>query len=80
MAKILIVDDNDLVRATTRTMLQSAGHEVHETGDGNAAIDYVRKTPPDPREHGADDCVSKPFHRSDLFARVTAALELRNAS
>jgi len=127
MAKILIVDDNDLVRATTRTMLQSAGHEVHETGDGNAAIDYVRKTPPDlvltdlvmpikegvaligelrrtgyrgaiiamsggggetgpsallskAREHGADDCVSKPFHRSDLFARVTAALELRNAS
>ena len=47
MAKILIVDDNDLVRTTTRTMLQGAGHEVDETGDGNAAVDYVRKTPPD---------------------------------
>jgi DNA-binding response OmpR family regulator len=127
MAKILIVDDNDLVRATTRAMLQSAGHEVHETGDGNAAVDYVRKTPPDlvltdlvmpikegvalirelrrtgysgaiiamsggggetgpsallnmAREQGADDCVSKPFHRSDLFARVTAVLEQRKAS
>lgn len=127
MAKILIVDDNDLVRTTTRTMLQSAGHEVDETGDGNAAIALVRKTPPDlvltdlvmpikegvdlirelrrtgyggaiiamsggggetgpsallklAREQGADDCVSKPFHRSDLFARVTAALELRKAS
>jgi DNA-binding response OmpR family regulator len=127
MAKILIVDDNDLVRTTTRTMLQGAGHEVDETGDGNAAVTFVRKTPPDlvltdlvmplkegvaliselrrtgyqgaiiamsggggetgpsallsrAREQGADDCVSKPFHRSDLLARVTTALELRKAS
>jgi len=127
MAKILVVDDNELVRATTRAMLQGAGHEVEETGDGNAAITFVGKTPPDlvltdlvmpikggvalirelrrtgyrgaiiamsggggdtgpsallnmAREQGADDCVSKPFHRSDLFARVTAALELRRAS
>jgi DNA-binding response OmpR family regulator len=127
MAKILIVDDNELVRTTTRTMLQGAGHDVEDTGDGNAAVDLVRKTPPDlvltdlvmplkegvaligelrrtgyrgaiiamsggggetgpsalltrAREQGADDCVSKPFHRSDLVARVTAAIELRKAS
>lgn len=127
MAKILIVDDNDLVRTTTRTMLQGAGHEVDETGDGNAAVDYVRKTPPDlvltdlvmpikdgadlirelrrtgyrgaiiamsggggetgpsallsmARELGADDCISKPFHRADLVTRVAAALERRSAS
>jgi DNA-binding response OmpR family regulator len=127
MAKILIVDDNDLVRTTTRTMLQGAGHEVDETGDGNAAVGYVRETPPDlvltdlvmpikegvdlirelrrtgyrgaiiamsggggetgpsallsmARELGADDCVSKPFHRADLFAKVAAALERRGAA
>jgi DNA-binding response OmpR family regulator len=127
MAKILIVDDNDLVRATTRGMLQSAGHDVEETGDGNAAVELVRQTPPDlvltdlvmpiktgvdlirelrrtgyegaiiamsggggelgpsallsmAREQGADDCVSKPFHRADLFAKVTAALERRGSA
>ena len=127
MAKILIVDDNDLVRTTTGAMLESAGHAVDQTGDGNAAVEYVRETPPDlvltdlvmpikegvalirelrrthysgaiiamsggggetdpsalltrAREQGADDCVSKPFHRADLLAKVAALLERRGVA
>jgi DNA-binding response OmpR family regulator len=47
MAKILVVDDNELVRATTRTILQGAGHEVDAAGEGDAALRYVASTPPD---------------------------------
>jgi DNA-binding response OmpR family regulator len=122
MAKILVVDDNDLVRSATRTLLESAGHEVDETGDSASVVGYVESSPPDlvltdlvmpdpkgvdiiralrragyrgaiiamsggggaggptdllntARELGADDCVSKPFHRAELCAKVTAILE-----
>jgi len=121
MAKILVVDDNELVREATCAVLQGAGHEVDETGDSDTVVGYVEKTPPDlvltdlvmpntkgvdlirelrqagyrgaiiamsggggangpadllstAREMGADDCVSKPFHRADLSAKVAAVL------
>jgi DNA-binding response OmpR family regulator len=120
MAKILVVDDNELVRATTRTILEGAGHEVDEATDGETALKYVAATPPVlvltdivmpnkegigliielrrsgykgpiiamsgggkigpsdllnmARKLGADDSMSKPFHRADLLAKVAALL------
>jgi two-component system, chemotaxis family, chemotaxis protein CheY len=39
MAKILIVDDSSLSRRMLRRILESAGHEVQEAGDGIAALE-----------------------------------------
>src|SRR5262245_22599669 len=47
MARILVVDDNDLVRTSVRMILESAGHEVSESGDGRAALETVRAAAPD---------------------------------
>lgn len=38
MAKILVIDDNDLVRASTRSILESEGYAVEEAGDGDVGI------------------------------------------
>lgn len=47
--RILLADDHSLVRAGIRALLQALpGVEViGETGDGVAALDWVRRTPPD---------------------------------
>jgi CheY-like chemotaxis protein len=42
MARILVVDDVDEMRALIRTMLESAGHSVTEAEDGRAAIKVLR--------------------------------------
>jgi two-component system chemotaxis response regulator CheY len=39
VAKILIVDDSNLARRTTRAMLAAAGHEVVEAEDGLSALE-----------------------------------------
>lgn len=39
MAKILIVDDSNLSRKTSRRMLEAAGHTVADVADGFAAIE-----------------------------------------
>src|SRR3954470_4371501 len=38
MAAILLVDDDDVARHIVRRMLERAGHQVEEAGDGEAAI------------------------------------------
>lgn len=45
MAKILVVDDSNLARRTTRKILETAGHEVIESQDGLGALEqyYVEK-------------------------------------
>lgn len=45
MARILIVDDEDLVRRMTRTALQRAGHEVQEAENGVDALDLLAREP-----------------------------------
>ena len=45
MAKILVVDDNELVRATTRSILEGAGHEVRDANDGDSALKIVAGAP-----------------------------------
>jgi len=45
MARVLIIDDEDLLRETVRDMLEEAGHEVVEEADGAAGIRSFRESP-----------------------------------
>lgn len=47
MSRILVVDDEPAQRALLRRILERAGHEVFDAGDGAAALQAVRESPPD---------------------------------
>jgi len=47
MTRILVIDDDDLLRGALRIVLEGAGYEVMEAGDGEAGLAMHR-------EHGAD--------------------------
>lgn len=47
MSKILVVDDEPAQRSMLRRILERAGHEVADAGDGAAALQAVRESPPD---------------------------------
>lgn len=47
MPSILLVDDDPLVRASTRRVLERSGHTVIEVGDGFEAIQVVAEGPVD---------------------------------
>ena len=47
MPVILIIDDDDALRATMRKILERAGHEVRDAGDGDRGLRIFR-------EDGAD--------------------------
>src|SRR5918993_663597 len=47
MSKILVVDDEVMLRRTLRNMLERAGHVVDEAGDGNQALSRFRTDKPD---------------------------------
>jgi DNA-binding response OmpR family regulator len=47
MAKILVIDDNDLVRASTRSILEAEGYAVEEAGDGDAGLARAKSYAPD---------------------------------
>lgn len=38
MARILIVDDESVIRSTLRQMLENAGHEIYEASNGDEAL------------------------------------------
>ena len=42
MAKVLVVDDSNLMRQLTSGYLHKFGHEVTEASDGQAAVDYIK--------------------------------------
>ena len=42
MASILVVEDDDHVRALLREALEGAGHQVYEAQDGGQALETVR--------------------------------------
>jgi diguanylate cyclase (GGDEF)-like protein len=44
---VLVVDDSLVVRAVVRAALENEGYGVAEAGDGTAAIDTCRQSPPD---------------------------------
>jgi CheY-like chemotaxis protein len=47
MARILVIDDQPLVRDVLRRILESAGHGVEEAGDGEQGLQAFRRQPPD---------------------------------
>ena len=47
MARILVVDDEPAQRFMLRRILERAGHEVADAGDGAAALRAVRESAPD---------------------------------
>ncbi|MFQ5675088.1 MAG: response regulator [bacterium] len=47
MAKILVVDDMDMARATIRQMLERGGHTVLEAANGKEGLKVIKRHPPD---------------------------------
>ncbi len=47
MARILIIDDEESVRATLRKILDAAGPDVVEAEDGEAGLERYRENPAD---------------------------------
>ena len=47
MARILVIDDEELVRFTLRQILQKAGHEVVEATNGKNGIEVFKQSPVD---------------------------------
>ena len=45
-ARVLVVDDEALIRWSLNERLSSAGYEVHEAGDGASALNYFRDGAP----------------------------------
>jgi two-component system KDP operon response regulator KdpE len=45
--KILVVDDEPAIRRFLRTMLTAQGYQVSEAVDGQAALEALRRAPPD---------------------------------
>ena len=43
MARIILIDDDAAVRATTRRVLERAGHGVREAGDGTAGLQLLEQ-------------------------------------
>lgn len=78
MAKILLVDDDELVRRVLRTFLERGGHRVAEAGNGLEALDVFRAETPDlvltdilmPRMNGLEMIVE--LRRAQPGVRVIA--------
>lgn len=47
MAKILIIEDDDIVRSLIRRVLEKHGHEVKEAADGREGVHLFRTDPVD---------------------------------
>jgi CheY-like chemotaxis protein len=47
LSRVLVVDDEPAQRALLRRIMERAGHEVSDAGDGAAALRAVLQSPPD---------------------------------
>ena len=62
MAKILVIDDEEVIRSVVRQLLTQAGYEVTEAFDGEEGIRFYRQAPADlvivdiemPRKNGLE--------------------------
>ena len=74
MVRILVVDDEDLVRFSVRQMLEDEGHQVEEAGDGVEGMAKVEAGPLDllitdivmPRKEGLETIAEAKQMRPDL--------------
>ena len=83
MARILVVDDEVVVRSLLKTILKHDGHDVVEACDGVEAIESHRKEPADlvmvdlvmPKKHGLDTILEmREIHPETRFIVMTGAL------
>lgn len=83
MARILVVDDEEVVRSLLKTILKHDGHEVVEAGDGTEAVEIHKNEPADlvmvdlvmPRKHGLDTILEmREHHPETRFIVMTGAL------
>lgn len=78
MATILIIDDEEGIRALLRTVLEAAGYEVTEAANGRQGLEWYRRRPTDliitdigmPELNGLDLIVE--LTRQFLHAKVIA--------
>ena len=47
MARVLIVDDTEIVRCALEIALRRMGHDALSTSDGRVALDLAERQPPD---------------------------------
>ena len=47
MARILLIDDEKLIRALLRSVLEGAGHQVSEAANGRDGLGLYRQQPVD---------------------------------
>jgi CheY-like chemotaxis protein len=47
MARVLVVDDQYLIRESMRAALEQAGHDVEDASDGEAALQVMSRKPVD---------------------------------
>lgn len=74
MARILVIDDDTAVRATTARILRRAGHFVQEAEEGEQGLRYYREAPFDlvitdlymPGKEGIETIMELRAERPDL--------------
>lgn len=47
MARVLIVDDEDIIRDAARLSLKDEGYDIYEASNGKEALEMARKVKPD---------------------------------
>jgi CheY-like chemotaxis protein len=67
MSTVLIVDDEPDIRSLIRRILERAGHDVVEAGHGAAALEAVKRSPPD---LVVTDMMMPVMNGSELIARL----------
>jgi CheY-like chemotaxis protein len=78
MARILVIDDEELVRFTIKKALEKAGHEVVEAVNGNDGIEVYKNSPVDliitdiimPQKEGVETIVE--LRRDDPDVKIIA--------
>lgn len=93
MARILIVDDEQIVRSLLRTVLEQDGHTVDEATDGQEALEMHAKRAYDvaivdlilPRKNGLDTVLELRAQRPEtkvivMTGALPALLDNRNMS
>jgi len=85
MASILIIDDEEIIRALLRSVLEAAGYEVTEAANGRIGLELYRQNPRDlvitdilmPELNGLDMLLelTREFLRAKVIAISGAGVE-----